>query len=127
MALGFEINHLLDPRALESEAAAAVVRRVVARFAGKLAVHAEMENKALYPRLLVHPDDAVRKQARVLFEDVRKIYGTFNEYSKRWPTPASICERARDFVRETRDVMKMLGKRMLRENDELYPLVDALG
>jgi hypothetical protein len=125
MALGFEINHHLDARALENEETAATVRRIVARFAGKLLIHAEMENKALYPRLLHSSDDAVRERAQALYEDVRRIYGAFGDYTKRWPTPASISARASDFVRETRDVLKLLGKRMIRENDELYPLADS--
>jgi hypothetical protein len=124
MALGFEIMQQLDSRALENEEAAAVIRRLLARFGGKLLVHAEMENKALYPRLLHHSDDAVRERAQSLYEDVRRIYGAFSDYTKRWPTPAAIAARAHEFVRETRDVLKLLGKRMLRENDELYPLAD---
>src|SRR5262245_61341567 len=85
MALGFEINHHLDARALAREETAANVRRLVARFAGKLLVHAEMENKALYPRLLHHTDDAVRSRAQALYDDVKKIYASFQEYAKRWP------------------------------------------
>jgi hypothetical protein len=127
MALAFEIHHHLDARALADAEAAAHVRRLMARFAGKLFMHAEMENKALYPRLLHHQDDAVRERAQALYDDVKRIYGSFGEYAKRWPTPQSISEASRDFVRDTRDVMKLLGLRMLRENDELYPLVDAAG
>ena len=127
MALAFEIHHHLDAVALTETGAASHVRRLMARFAGKLFVHAEMENKALYPRLLHHRDDAVRERAQALYEDVKRIYGSFGEYAKRWPTPQSIAAASRDFVRDTRDVMKLLGLRMLRENDELYPLVDAAG
>lgn len=125
MALGFEIMQQLDARALENEETAASVRRLVARFTGKLLIHAEMENKAFYPRLLHHSDDAVRERAQALYEDVRRIYGAFHDYAKRWPTPATIRARSGDFVRETRDVLKLLGKRMMRENDELYPLADG--
>lgn len=125
MALGFEINHHLDPRTLVTEDAASHVRRIVARFAGKLLVHAEMENKALYPRLLHHPDDAVRAKAQALYDEVKTIYASFHEYAKRWPTPASILASPPEFARETRGVLKLLGLRMLRENDELYPLADA--
>jgi hypothetical protein len=122
MALGFEINQRLDPRALAADAAE--VRRLVARFGGKLLMHAEME-KALYPRLLQHRDEAIRTKAQALYDEVKRVYDAFGDYAKRWPTAEAISADPAAFVRDTRGVLKMLGKRMMRENTELYPLADA--
>ncbi len=108
-------------------ARAAELRRSVARFAGKLNMHASMENEALYPRLLEHSDTAVRAKARDMFDEVKGIYSAFAVYSKRWPTTESITADPAGFARDTKRVLKTLWMRMCRENDELYPLVDAAG
>ncbi len=105
---------------------AAQVRRLVARFAGKLSVHATMENDALYPRLLVHGDPKVRDKARELYDEVGTLYGTFGDYTRRWPHTASVEADPAGFAEDTRRVLEQLGRRMFREHEELYPLVDGV-
>ena len=121
--LGMEIAAKLSRKTILAEASA--VRRLVARFAGKLTVHASMENEALYPRLLSHPDAAVRARAKELFDEVGSLYAAFHTYSARWPGVAAIEADPFVFVSETRELLMRLAVRMVRENDELYPLVDA--
>lgn len=101
------------------------VRHLLARFKGKLEIHASMENEALYPRLHAHPDANVRETADRLQAEVGDLYQNVGAYLQRWPTSQSISGNAPDFARETFDVLRALGKRMKREDRELYPLVDA--
>jgi hypothetical protein len=123
--LGMEIASKLSRRTIVEEAPA--VRRLLAQFAGKLAVHASMENEALYPRLLAHSDPAVRARARELFDEVGDLYDAFHAHSARWPSAAAIQADGSGFVKETRELFLRLAFRMSKENDELYPLVDACG
>ena len=123
--LGMEIAGKLSRKTIVAEAA--TVRRLVARFAGKLTVHASMENEALYPRLLQHGDPAVRARARALFDEVGELYATFHAYAARWPGAPSIEADPGGFVKETREILTRLAFRMVKENEELYPLVDASG
>jgi Hemerythrin HHE cation binding domain len=123
--LGIEIAAKLSRKTIVEEAAN--VRRLVAKFAGKLAVHASMENEALYPRLFDHPDPAVRARAKELFDEVGELYATFHDYAARWPTVGAIQANGSDFVKDTREILFRLAIRMTKENDELYPLVDACG
>jgi Hemerythrin HHE cation binding domain len=122
-ALGAEIARQLTIKNLETNAAH--VRRLMAQFAGKLAMHAKMENDALYPRLLAHLDVDVQRRARMLLDEVRHIYGVFGKYERRWPDAAAIANNSAVFVRETLDVLRLLGRRMAREDEELYPLADS--
>ena len=119
-----EILGALDVDALAKDAAP--MRRLVSRFSGKLLVHAEMENGALYPRLLHSADDDVRARATALYEEVKRIYASFESYARRWPSAEAIAADPAGFVRDTRDVMRILGTRMRRENDELYPMADRV-
>lgn len=108
----------------ELVAKAAAVRRLVARFAGRLSVHATMENEALYPRLLAHPDPTIRDKARELLDEVGSIYDEFGAFSQRWPRASSVEDDPVGFAKDTMRVVKLLGRRMFREHAELYPLVD---
>ncbi|HVY49565.1 MAG TPA: hemerythrin domain-containing protein [Minicystis sp.] len=124
-ALGSELAPRLTVERVAAEAPE--IRRALARFAGKLRVHARMENEALYPRLLVHGDPEVRRRAQALFDELGPIYAGFDAYLARWPTAEALRADPATFVRETFGVLKQLGRRMWRENLELYPLADAAG
>ncbi len=125
--LGTELLQRLAEPAEEVAKNAGELRRSMARFAGKLSVHASMENEALYPRLLEHADPNVRNTARALFDEVKGIYSGFGAFTKRWPSTESIVADPATYARESKKVLKTLWMRMVRENDELYPLVDDAG
>jgi hypothetical protein len=120
-----EILAALGPGATAMDATA--VRRLLARFTGKLVVHAEMENGALYPRLLQDPDPEVRARVSALFEEVKRIYSSFELFARRWATADAIAADPTTFAKETREALRLLGRRLRRENEELYPLADARG
>ncbi|MFO0762840.1 MAG: hemerythrin domain-containing protein [Byssovorax sp.] len=122
--LAAEIGGRLTPDGVAS--GAAELRRLLAQLAGRLNVHARMENDALYPRLLSHHDARVRDQAQALFDEVGGIYAVFGALLNDWPSAAEMEARPADFVRQTMKVFRLLGKRMLREENELYPMVDAI-
>jgi hypothetical protein len=123
--MGGELLSSLGDDDAATIAQAAELRRKVARFSGTLKVHASMETDALYPRLVAHPDPAVRMTAQALLAEVKDLYAAFDEYARRYPDAAAIEAAPRAFRRETRRVLDTLWRRMCRENDELYPLADA--
>lgn len=123
MVIAGKLQAELVPSRIEADPTAA--RRLLARFRGLLLVHAAMENDALYPSLLEHRDANVRARARALFDEVGTIYDGVREHGERWSTPERIQAGAALFVQETVALLKTLGKRMARENAELYPLADA--
>lgn len=122
-AMGVEIARQLTVQNVEKKAAQ--IRRLLSQFAGKLVVHAKMENDALYPRLLASLDVDVQRRARAMLDEVRHIYGVFGKYERRWPDAATISASAVVFVKETSEVLRVLGRRMAREDEELYPLADT--
>ena len=103
------------------------VRRMMARFKGKLVVHSSMENEALYPRLLQHADPAVRLLAQQLFEELGGIYDAFAAHHGRWTSVELIEADPGAYARHTQQVFDQLKRRMHRENSELYPLADREG
>ena len=119
-------NGLLEWRAPpDIEANAAELARRLARFVGALQVHAAMEEKALYPRLLEDADPAVVEQARGLLRDVAPIYQEVFAYADKWRRSDLVKAAPEVFLKETRAVVRRLSERVTRETMELYPLADA--
>ena len=123
--LAADIERQRTPEALRADAAG--VRKRLARFAGKLHVHPSMENDALYPRLVGHEDERLRALARSFQDELGGIYGSFFTYVQRWPSAEAVQAEPVEFIRQTREVFKLLARRMVRENEELYPAVDRAG
>lgn len=114
----------LDTRTLAEDPTAA--RRALATFAGRLRVHAAMEQEALYPRLLASHSPAVVAKAQELLDEVGPIYQAFFSFLGRWPDARSIQSDPEGFCRDTMMELQRLKVRLKRENEELYPMVDAL-
>ncbi len=102
------------------------VRSALVRFTGKLRIHAAMENDAVYPRLINHEREDVRTKARSLFAEVGDLYKRFERYSKQWHDLELLRAEPERFLTETQEMLRMLGMRMMREDAELYPLVDEV-
>ncbi|UJR81684.1 hemerythrin domain-containing protein [Sandaracinus amylolyticus] len=122
--LAVEIGTHLRIEVLEQDAS--LCRRLVARFAGKLRVHAAMENDALYPELLRHDDPQVRELAVRLVRELGPVYEGFDAYEARWSSAHAISLEPRAFMVSTLETFEMLRRRMATENKQLYPVVDAL-
>jgi hypothetical protein len=67
----------------------------------------------------------VREAADRLHGEVGDLYQSVGAHLERWPTSQAISGNAPEFARETLEVLRALGRRMKREDRELYPLVDA--
>lgn len=97
---------------------------LLSTLAGKLTVHLAMEDNALYPSLL--KDDKLRPLAERFMAEMGGISATFKEYVRKWPDAGAIEGQTADFIQETQRVFAILKERIIREDQELYPLVDAL-
>jgi hemerythrin-like domain-containing protein len=98
------------------------VRKLAARFKGALLVHQRMENDALYPRLLAHPDPSVAEEARSLFEELGDIYDAFMAFEARWGSSEAVAEDTSGYYGALKRLLHKLSRRMQREDNELYPL-----
>jgi hypothetical protein len=122
-ALAVDIRNRLSVEEIERDARG--IRTLLARFGGKLRVHARMENEALYPDLMTHRDEGVRMQATKLLDEVGTIYTTFDRLEQRWATADDLSRDPRAFILDVLGCFEQLGRRMSVENKTLYPLADA--
>jgi hypothetical protein len=121
--LAVEIKNKLSVEEIERDPRA--VRTQLARFGGKLRVHARMENEALYPDLMTHADPQVRMTASKLLDEVGTLYAMFDRLEQRWRGAEEIGGKPREFILDVLACFDQLGRRMSIENKTLYPLADA--
>jgi iron-sulfur cluster repair protein YtfE (RIC family) len=107
---------------LKAKADPQALRTALSALAGKLNFHLAMEDKALYPRLM-KSDGAAQGVAKKFMEEMGGLADAFEAYNKKWQVTAIRNDPA-GFASETHKVFTTLGKRIARENAELYPLAD---
>lgn len=117
-----EISGKLD--ALQLAKDASEVRALLSKLMGKLKIHLAMEDKSLYPQLLKSLDPAAKKLAQRFIDEMGSIGLVVEKYAANWPSPTAIQKNANGFVSETRKLFEALGKRIVKENNELYKFVD---
>jgi len=110
---------------LKAKAEAQVLRGVLSNLAGKLNFHLAMEDKALYPRILKQEGKAAQALATKFMDEMGGLGEVFLAYNSKWQASAIRNDPA-GFAAETRKVFTALGKRIARENAELYPLADKV-
>lgn len=108
---------------MKANADAQALRTLLSNLAGKLNFHLAMEDKALYPRIM-KMDAAASTLATRFMEEMGGLGAAFTGYNNRWQVSAIRSDPA-GFAAESRQVFVALGKRIARENAELYPLADS--
>ena len=119
-----EITGKLDPDWDNAEATQ--VSSLVANLLGKLKIHLAMEDDALYPELLQHPEQKVRDLATKYVNEMGSLKSEVDALRKKWGSASAIQADPTSFIRELQWLFAALRERVKKENDELYPLVDTL-
>lgn len=124
LSIAGEIHKRLNVETLKKDASE--VRSLLSKLAGKLSVHLAMEDNSLYPNLLKHQDASVRVIANGFIKEMGGIKDVLGGYTKKWATSTSIQNDAAAFIKDTKDLFTALAKRIEKENNDLYSLVDRL-
>jgi hypothetical protein len=109
---------------LKKKGDAAALRKQLSNLAGKLNFHLAMEDKALYPRLMLQKDTRTNAMAARFLKEMGGLGHVFSTYNDKWQVSAIRADMP-GFAEETRKVFGALAHRISRENSELYPLADA--
>ncbi len=104
------------------QANARLIHSLLRRLAGKLSAHLTTEDQSLYPALLQHSDEAVRTMARRFIDEMGSLHGDFQRFLDRWPEPEALRNDSSGFIRDAREHLDSLAKRVVKEETQLYPL-----
>lgn len=117
-----QIEDLIKQNNLEDKAAK--IAQNISILAGKLKIHLDTEDKFLYPDLLKDDRSNLRKMAKEYSEEMGNISKVFMNYKDNFNTKSKIMKNMEGFKSETASVFQVLGKRISKENKELYPLIE---
>lgn len=117
-----QIEDLIKQNNLEDKAAQ--IAQNISILAGKLRIHLDTEDKFLYPDLLKDDRNNLRKMAKEYSEEMGHISEVFMNYKNNFNTKSKIIKNMEGFKSETALVFKVLAKRISKEDNELYPLID---
>ena len=90
-----------------------------------LIAHLKAEDWALYPRLLESGDQRVAATARLFKKEMGGLAAAYAEYSEKWNSDAIEADWP-GYCSQSRGLFDALINRIVRENRELYPLLEAL-
>ena len=93
------------------------------RLSGLLISHLKAEDWVLYPPLLESSDPEVARVARNFVDEMGGLAASYSIFMERWDA-LSIQADWTHYQKEARAISQALGNRIVRENRELYPLVE---
>jgi hemerythrin-like domain-containing protein len=96
---------------------------VRSRLSSLLVAHLKAEDWVLYPPLLESPDPEVARVARNFVDEMGGLAAAYNIFMERWDA-LSIQADWTHYQKEARAISQALGNRIVRENRDLYPLVE---
>ena len=117
-----DISARLSPTELAADATE--VRSLLSVLAAKLTIHLKTEDRFLYPQLIGHKDENIRNLASKYMNEMGDIVHSFDAYLGRWPVADTIQKNTVEFAQDTARLFDVVGKRIEREDSELYALVD---
>lgn len=96
------------------------------RLSSTLIAHLKAEDWVLYPPLLASEDRDVADTARRFVDEMGGLAQAFTVYVERWDALSIQSDWPR-YCNETRGIIDALTSRIVRENQDLYPLLEKLG
>lgn len=94
--------------------------------AGKVREHVGLEDREIYPRLMISSDSTISSLATKYKHDIGGLLPKFNFYMENWLDKTKIKNNLTDFIKDTNEILNALLTRIETEDKELYPLIDGL-
>ena len=94
------------------------------RLSSLIISHLKAEDWVLYPPLLESSDPEIARIARNFVDEMGGLAAAYNIFMERWDA-LSIQADWTHYQKEARAISEALGNRIVRENRELYPLVEG--
>ena len=93
--------------------------------ASTLIAHLKAEDWALYPQLMNSGDPQIAATAKAFSDEMGGLAAAFGLYAQRWDA-MSIEKNWVGFCHESNEIIVALTARIMREEHELYPLIDQV-
>lgn len=99
---------------------------LLAKLTGLLRIHFAQEDECIYPQMEASADSKTASTAQSFREEMGGLGANYMVFAEKWSTARTIASDFACFKRESGAIFAALGRRIERENRELYPLADAM-
>jgi len=91
-----------------------------------ITTHLAIEDRILYPSLRRSGNAAMASMAQDYQDDMKGIANAFINFARRWSNTTQLTRNPEQFRDEANTILRDVHARMLRENREFYPAIEAL-
>ncbi len=91
---------------------------------GKLMMHLASEDQFIYPCLMEKQDPKIQETSKQFASEMGSLAQVFGKYKNKYLGDSKITNAPGEFLGESGKVMEAIGKRIAREEKDLYPLLD---
>lgn len=88
--------------------------------------HLAIEDRILYPSLEQSGNANMAAKSRQYQADMEGIANAFINFARRWSKASELLKNPDDFRKQANVVLRNVHDRMLRENHDFYPEIEAL-
>ncbi len=96
---------------------------ILINFGDEIVAHLGAEDDLLYPVLKKRSDKSVRETAIQFENEMGDIKRGFVEYTKKWDSNDGIMSNYEQFSKETMTILMKITKRIINEENVLFPLL----
>ena len=121
-----DLRSLLTTEQLRIRPNARTAHELLCDLGERVRRHLAEEDRGLYPSLLIHEDPKVKSIAWGFISGERPLRKIFDDYHKNWLKNCDF-NFSDDFVAETHEVFEMVGQRIEREEQVLFPKLVEIG
>lgn len=89
--------------------------------------HLAIEDRVLYPSVERGTDANLAAMSHAYQDDMKGIATAFIGFARHWSDPTRIALQPEVFRAEANTVLKSVHQRIVRENHEFYPAIEAMG
>ncbi|MBF0434259.1 MAG: hemerythrin domain-containing protein [Magnetococcales bacterium] len=102
------------------------VRKLMKILDQRVILHLVQEDQLLYPKLLQSGYAPIQDMARRFIQEMGGMAVEFSRYMQQWQSADELVTHWEQFVEQTRQLADRLIRRISREENELFPLIDSL-
>lgn len=107
-----------------SEQAGAIAQQIIA-MSGLIKLHLAVEDRVLYPALENSGNAQLARLSQQYRNEMDGIASAYLAFAARWNSPRLLSAQPEVFRSEANAVLRTLYERMLREDREFYPAIEA--
>lgn len=105
---------------------ASEIAQQIIKMSSIIKMHLTIEDKALYPALARSHDAEMVSKGRHFQLEMGTIAQSYEKFAFKWNTAQKLQNDEEGFKSDANVVLRNLHARMVRENTDLYPKVEAL-